>query len=206
MVANLGGRFKMRLAYLALGIVMLASSGCLAIAAGVGGGAALGYFYYRGEVCKYFGADTQATFAATHAAVLDLGMPILREENGGNRAFIETRTAKNDMVRIGVKMDADNGPGQPPLTRVGVRVGTFGDEELSTTVLAQIEARLAGTGSGRLIPQAAPTLGPIQPVSAVGVPSQTPPPPLATEGSPAPPLAGKPTGLPRLEPVPAIGK
>jgi hypothetical protein len=192
MVAKDMGTVWRRVACVALGIVALATSGCLAIAAGAAGGAALGYFYYRGEMCKYYSAGTEATFAATRAALLDLAMPILREENHGDTGVIESRTARSDAVYISLKKDMDNNPAQVPLTRVGVRVGTFGDDAISTTVLAQIETRLANPGPGRLIPQAPPTLGPIQPASAVAMPPQTPPPPLATQETPAPPLSPEP--------------
>jgi hypothetical protein len=194
-----GKRLGTRFALLAVGLLALASSGCLVIAAGAASGAAVGYFYYRGEICKYYSAGPEATFAATRAALLDLNMPILREENNGARGSIEATTAQNEKVHVSLHQDTDNGPA--PMTRVGVRVGTFGNEEISATLLGQIEARLSYPGSGRLVPQAAPTLGPIQPVSPVGIPNQTPPPPLAGEPPTTVPVAANQTAPPPLAPL-----
>jgi hypothetical protein len=174
------------------------SCGCLVIAAGAAGGAAAGYFYYRGEICKYYPAGPEATFAATRAALFDLNMPILSEQNRGDHGNIEGSTATNDKVHVSIRQDTDNGPAAGPLTRVGVRVGMFGNDETSTAILRQVEVRLSYPPSGRLVPQAAPTLGPIQPVSVVGIENQSPPPPLASDSSPPPLHPADQSGPPPL--------
>src|SRR5258708_729235 len=77
-----GRRGKMRKAVCVPGLLLaaaaLASSGCLAVAVGgAAAGGAVGYAYLRGGLSQEFPADLNNTWAATNAALGDLGMPIL---------------------------------------------------------------------------------------------------------------------------------
>src|SRR6516162_4020560 len=50
-------------------VLILSSNGCLWIAAGGMGGAAVGYAYYKGKVCGVYNACLADTWAATHTAL-----------------------------------------------------------------------------------------------------------------------------------------
>jgi hypothetical protein len=156
-----------------------AISGCLAVAAGAAGGAAVGYAYYMGEVYDKFKAPYPATVAAARASLQDLGLPLLKQEDHDDTTIIESRTKDDDAVRVSIGPYKSGKPDDAGYTQVGVRVGYFGDKKLCNQLFARMDTHLGLAPTDRLIPQAQPTLGPIQPVSQVGAPPQTPPPPLA---------------------------
>jgi hypothetical protein len=166
-------------AFLCLGLLTLGLSGCLLLAAGgvAAGGAALGYYYYKGELCHNYNADTGNTASAAKAALADLGMPVVREEVHDGTGTIESRTSQGDHVHVALR--PENG-----LTQVGVRVGVFGDDDVSAQVLGRIEAHLTAPAGTPQTPPPPPALGPIRPVAATGAPGETPPPPLAPEPVP----------------------
>jgi hypothetical protein len=176
-------------ACLILAALALANSGCLLIAAGATGGAAVGYAYCKGKVCQTFPASFQDTWTATQTALGELGMPLVRAESKVGSGFLESRTADGERVRIYLEVQPCRIPAEVAATRVCVRVATFGDHPVSGRVLDQVSFHLAPPGV--LVPQGvspvpagqpqpvmapAPPPGAIQPVS---VPPQTPPPPLA---------------------------
>jgi Protein of unknown function (DUF3568) len=143
----------------------LASSGCLIIAAGAAGGAAVTYAYCKGKVCGQYYAALGDCWAATHTALLDLGMPIEKEDRGGSTAFIVTRTADGERVRIYLDSLPSQIPAEAEMTRICVRVATFGDYSVSERIMDQIGRHLAP-------PQTAPP-------PALGAVPATPPPPAA---------------------------
>jgi hypothetical protein len=168
-------------ALLVLAAMVLGVSGCLAVAAGAVGGAAVGYGYYMGEVFDKFPAPYPATVAAARAALRDLSMPPLKEDTQGDVTILESRTKEDDVVRVSLSLYRGGKPTDPTFTQVGVRVGYFGDKKLCNQLFARMDTHLGLAPSDRLVPQAQPALGPIQPVSNVGAPPQSPPPPLATK-------------------------
>ncbi len=180
-------------AYLGLGFLTVSLSGCLLVAAGAaaGGAATLGYFYYKGELCHNYNADACNASTAAKAALAELGMPVLSDEVHDGSGYIESRTNENERVHLSFRPESG-------LTQVGVRVGVFGDDQVSSQVLGRIEAHLTAP-VGIAAPPPVPGLGPIRPVSASGVPSESPPPPLASE---PPPLAAEPPPPPASGPVP----
>jgi hypothetical protein len=157
------------------------TSGCLLIAAGTAAGCAAGYAYYKGKVCQNFVADFPNTWAATHTALQELGLVIEHEQRTTAGGYIETRTADSDRVRIDVENESSRLPSEGVLTRVGIRVATFGDYPVSDRILYQIAAHLAPQGPPVAVPPGppAPALGPAQPAAATAppLPTQTPPPP-----------------------------
>jgi hypothetical protein len=179
------GDWWVRAAYLGLAGLMLASSGCLAAAAGTAGGAAaLGYFYYKGEMDQKYHASVEDTFAATRAALADLRMPVIKEELKDGAGSIESRTTDNSKVHISFTTQQGKIPAEGSYALVGVRVGVFGDDPVSEKVLAQIGAHLTMPGMPPPAPAVpVPPSAPIRPLAATGLPPQ--PPPVALE----PPLA-----------------
>jgi hypothetical protein len=136
-------RWRQAWIYLALGLLALANGGCLVAAAGVAaGGGAAGYAYYKGNICQEYNATFDDTWAAVHTALNELGLPILNEERTGPTGFAVSRTGEGDRVRIALDVFNSPIPVEGPVTRVGVRVATFGDQPLSDRILNQVGAHL----------------------------------------------------------------
>ena len=160
-----------------LGAVALANGGCVALVAGAAAaGGATGYFYYKGEVGRVYAADLDTVWAATKAALADLKMPVKAEKRTGLDGRIESGTTSD---RVEITFDAKK-MGDGATTRVGVRVATFGDEDVSHRLLDQIGYRLAP-------PPAAPPSPTLTPVAApapvtLSRPAESAPPPLAAPG------------------------
>ena len=118
-------------------VLALGSSGCLALVAGTAGGVAA-YAYVKGKVDESYTASFGDTWAATHAAMRDLGMPVLKEENTTTKGAIESKNAEGEKVHIQVEAKSGNKPADGTTTRVDVRVATFGDRRYSDHFLNQI--------------------------------------------------------------------
>jgi hypothetical protein len=190
------------IALMLLAAMALASTGCLLVAAGAAGGAAVGYAYYKGKITDTFAAGLDDTRAATHTALAELGMPIVKEDRTPKSATIDTRTADDDHVRIKLEPIKSSIPAEGEITRVSVRVATFGDRPVSDRVLYQISLHLA---PARYIPPVTgqPTPQPL--VQTGGAAPQTAPPPLAAPQQTAPPPLAAPqqtTPPPQLPPTP----
>jgi hypothetical protein len=177
-----GSKWNRRLwaAYLGLALLALANAGCLAAAAVGAAAGAASYAYYKGEVRRTYLANVADVHAATAKSLQELQLPILKDESGPNSGSIESK-AGDDSVFITLKLQDNPVPDQGPVTEVGVRVATFGNNGLSERLLDQISFHLVPAG---VVP-VPPPLGPPQPSSPV---PQTPPPPAASQSS-APPLA-----------------
>jgi hypothetical protein len=170
--------------------LVLANSGCLLVAAGAAGGAAVGYAYYKGKINETYAAAFNDSWAATHTALAELGMPILKENRVGDTGTIETRTADDDNVHISLECLRSRIPAEGPITQVSVRVATFGDRPVSDRVLYQIGMHLAPVN---YVPQPVAQVPGSPGVVQAGV--QTAPPPLAnssSSGQTAPPPSGPP--------------
>ena len=117
--------------YVFLLALTLANSGCLLIAAGAAGGAAVGYAYANGRVYETYNANFGDAWAATQTSLRELGMPIVKEERNADGGFLESRTADNETVRIYVDALPSKIPAEGSLSRVSVRVATFGDKPMN---------------------------------------------------------------------------
>ena len=169
-------------AQLVLLLAALANSGCLLATAGIAGGAAIGYAYCKGRVCETYNANCEDTWAATRTALVELGMPIVKEERKGPEGFIESRTADGDHVRIYMEPETSRIPAEGQICRVSVRVAAFGDRPVSDRILDQVGAHLAPAPlPGVAGPPPTAALGVIQTGASSAppnVPYQTAPPPL----------------------------
>jgi hypothetical protein len=173
-----------RLMLLGLALLLLSQGGCLFIAAGAAGGAALGYVWTQGQLNQTYPAAFNDTWTAARAALTDLGMPIQSEEHDNNTGFLKSQTRDGETVRINLDVKTSKFPSDGPLTHVGVRVGAFGDQAASTRILDQIGTHLTPTG----VPATASptTWSAVAPPAPPPPPTTTAPPPLAT--TPPPPL------------------
>ena len=138
---------------------IISPSGCLLLAGGAAAGGAAGYAYYRGNVTETYAADFLTVWNATHDAMYDLGMPVLNETHDAHGGVIESVTGTGEKVKITLKENLPPIPTDPTTTTVGVRVATFGDQEVSQRIHEQIALRAsrqptAVSGSAQPVQQA----------------------------------------------------
>jgi hypothetical protein len=187
--------------YLLVAASTLSGSGCLLVAAGAAGGAAAGYAYAKGKVCEVYNSGFNDTWAATHTALTELAMPILREELQGEEGSITSQTADGDRVRIQINALESRIPAEGRVTRVCVRVATFGDHPVSSAVLNQVGRHLvpATAIAGTPAPAPAARLGVIQ-AGATNEPPLAAPAPSATQTAPPPLLPAEPVPVGKTPP------
>lgn len=172
-----------RVTLVGLAGLALANGGCLFLAAGAaaGGGAAT-YAYCKGKVCRTYNATLDDTWSAAHAALADLAMPVEGEERVAAKGHMRSRLADGSRVRITFEVEQSPIPAEGRLTCVGIRIATFGDQEISRRILDQIDAHL--THPNVLVGPPAPP-GPPPVWAPTSRPLETAPPPvLAPEPQP----------------------
>ncbi len=177
-------------------VLAAAGSGCapLLIGSAVAAGGVAGYAYYAAEQAREYDAGASEVRLATRNVLTEMGMPVVEEHSDTNGGWLVSRTPAGQ--RLSVTFSDNPEPNSPSgfVTRVGVRVAAFGDQEFSRNFLDQLGGRLygvspppppgaapgapPGTAVGRLTPQPQPR------------PGESPPPPLADAKSP--PKPGQP--------------
>jgi hypothetical protein len=111
------------------------SSGCFLVAVGAAGAAGAGAVaYVRGELDATLANKYDATVAASNKAIEALQFAKVSEKKDAFSAVITARTAQDKKVQITVTKSTDT------LSRVQIRVGTFGDEGMSMSILDKIKA------------------------------------------------------------------
>ena len=159
--------WRKRASLLGLAMALSASSGCLwlAASAAVGGAAGAGYCYYKGKVVRPYVANLNDVWAATHNALVELGMPVESESRDNISGTIHSHLADGERVHINLDVKESKIPAEGPLTIVSIRVGTFGDEAASVRILNQIDAHLTHPpASLRVQPGGSPAAGNWNPV------------------------------------------
>ena len=116
-----------------LAVTLSAFSGCVLAAAGAGAGAVA---YVRGDLEANLDSDYQKVVDAAHSAVSDLEFARVSENKDALKAVLVSRTAMDKKVEISITKSANK------LTNIKIRIGIFGDEEMSRTILDRIKARL----------------------------------------------------------------
>jgi hypothetical protein len=109
------------------------TSGCIAAAAGAGAGAVA---YIRGELEATLPNDFNKVVAATKESIEQLEFAKVSENKDALKAVLVSRTALDKKVEITL---ANAGRKQ---TTVKIRVGLFGDEQLSMAILDKIKSNL----------------------------------------------------------------
>ena len=113
---------------------VLMLQGCVAV---IGAGAGAGTVaYVRGELQTSYAASFNRTWEASLAALKDLSITIYNTEKDATEGNIEATKADGTKVKINLK------PAGSDITAVKIRVGIFGDEEVSRTISNQISKRL----------------------------------------------------------------
>jgi hypothetical protein len=107
--------------------------------------------YSVGRAMQDFKVPSATVMSAVLEAMADLGMTVTRRSQDGPASQVEGRTADGRSVAVTLRPNK-------PITRVSCRIGLFGDEPLSRTLLRRIGVRL-----GTLPPEAIPDNPPSEP-------------------------------------------
>lgn len=126
-------RVRLVPALLALAALPLLN-GCVVVAAGAVGAGAVAYV--RGELEASLEADLDTAYAAAQRALARLEFAKIEQSRSGVDARLVHRTALDKKVEIKLKKVTDR------LTKIEIRVGIVGDQELSLTLLDKIRAEL----------------------------------------------------------------
>jgi hypothetical protein len=92
--------------------------------------------YARGDLEANLATDYDQVIEAARGALRDLEFPKVSENQDAGKAVLVSRTATDKPVELTITNSGKK------LTSIKIRVGVFGDEELSRVVLEKIKARL----------------------------------------------------------------
>lgn len=115
------------------GTTLTLSSGCLAAAAGAG---AAGVAFVMGDLTANLDASLDRSYRATQQAVEQLEFTQVSKSKDALIAVIKVHNAVNKKIKITIERVGDN------LTKVTIRVDTFGDQPLSMAILDKIKSNL----------------------------------------------------------------
>lgn len=128
---------KLLCAALLLGMPVAATlvqTGCVAVVAA--GAAGTGVAWYSGKLEAHVDKDLDSVYRATQKALTQLEFAKVSENKTAVDAQMVSRTALDKKVEITLHRSA------AAATKVSIRVGVFGDEPLSLTILDKIKANL----------------------------------------------------------------
>ncbi|HEV8291914.1 MAG TPA: DUF3568 family protein [Tepidisphaeraceae bacterium] len=118
-----------------MAIIVVTQSGCLvAAAAGAAGGTVA---YMKGDVEAVVDGNVDQTFNATKAAMDELKLPLLATWSNAMEAHIEARVGTDNKATVNINGQSER------ISKVSIRVGTFGDQGLSQAILEKIKANLS---------------------------------------------------------------
>ncbi len=125
---------KFRVACAAAALALASLTGCVAVVAGAAGAGTVAYV--RGELESTLSAGYEKSVEATNLAVQQLQFAKVSERRDALMDTITVRTAGDRKVVIRISKIADLN------SKVRIRVGWFGDEALSLTILEKIRSNL----------------------------------------------------------------
>ena len=114
--------------------VTVFQSGCLVVAAGAAAAGTVAYV--RGELQASLANPYRDVITATGKALEKLQFRKISEKGDALKTVIVARTGSDKKIEITVKRVTDS------VTKVEIRVGVFGDEALSMTILDNIKQAL----------------------------------------------------------------
>jgi len=116
-------------------VILVSQSGCLvAAAAGAAGGTVA---YMKGDVEAVVEGNVEQTFNATKAAMDELKLPLMATWANAMEAHVEARVGTDNKATVNINGQSEK------LSKVSIRVGTFGDQGLSQAILEKIKANLS---------------------------------------------------------------
>ena len=119
---------------LSAAVLSMAWAGCLAVAAGAAGAGAVAWV--EGRLDANLNADFERSAKAADLAIHDLQFAKISEKKDALEDTLVARTAGDRKVEIKVLKVTEQ------TSKTQIRVGVFGDEALSLTILEKIRARL----------------------------------------------------------------
>jgi hypothetical protein len=119
------------LAVILLGVSLAALSGCIAMAAGAGASAVA---YARGDLETNLNYDYSKVVESARNAVKELEFARVSENKDALKAVLVARTAMDKKVEITITNSGKK------LTNIKIRVGLFGDEALSMSILDKVKS------------------------------------------------------------------
>ncbi len=130
-------KFQRLIIIVMITIFPLMQIGCWFAAVGVGAAAGAGTIaYLKGELKALEDANIDRVWRATEGAVNELNFIVTNKVKDAVSAKLDALTADNKNVHITLKRKTDS------LTEITIRIGTFGNEELSRLILEKIQKRL----------------------------------------------------------------
>lgn len=118
----------------ALGLTGSFLGGCVVVAAGAAGAGAVAYV--RGELGSSVAHDLDTVFAASQRALGEMKFARIDDKKTTLDAQLISRTALDKKVEIRLERITDG------LTKIHIRIGLLGDQQLSLTILDRINAEL----------------------------------------------------------------
>ncbi|HVW22240.1 MAG TPA: DUF3568 family protein [Opitutaceae bacterium] len=131
-------QIPLRAAFLGLltGLTVM-TSGCFLVVAGAAAGAGAGAVaYVDGKLTVNLGNPYEAVVNASDRAIAQLQFLKVGESRDALKAILEARTSDDKKVAITVTRVSDT------LTKVEIRVGTFGDKTISRAIYDRIKGNL----------------------------------------------------------------
>ena len=120
-----------------LAAALLAVTGCRLLWLGAAGATGAGIVAYAdGKLETTLGNGYEAVIAATNKAIVQLEFAKPEESKDGLSDTFVTHNAKGDRVEIIVTNSGEN------VTKVYIRVNTFGDQQMSMSILDKIKSNL----------------------------------------------------------------
>lgn len=120
-----------------LALNLLFTSGCFLFAVAAVGAAAAGTVaYVDGKLEASLGNRYEAVVSAANAAIKQLDFAKPEERKDELSDTLVTHSAKGDRIEVVVTKVGDT------LTKVSIRIGTFGDQQMSQSILDKIKSNL----------------------------------------------------------------
>ena len=126
-------KVRVLLALLLVGLVG-GLGGCFLALAGAGGAGT--YAFVKGDLETMERESVEELYNAALAALEELQIPVITKSQDATVAQIEGRNAEDKKVAIKIEV-AEN-----ELTKMSIRIGTFGDQEQSQMIYDTIKAKL----------------------------------------------------------------
>lgn len=121
-----------------IGVLCVLASGCaaLVLAGAAGAGAAGGVLYAKGDLEASLEHPYKDVVNASRDGIDDVGLHLIQENDLGTATVFDCRRSDDKKVVVRVTSVTSD------LTKINIRVGTFGDEDYSRYLYDKIQKRL----------------------------------------------------------------
>ena len=123
---------------LAAGVLVL-TSGCIVLGLAAAGATGAGVMAYnKGDFEATEPVPIEQAMTAVDKTITDMGMSVIKQDKDALTGYVR---AKSSFGTVRYKL-ASKGPS---LTKISIRVGTFGDEEYQAHIYSKLKANLEST-------------------------------------------------------------